>query len=76
MKHPIPLHRRIFILAQWPFSSGARETWYLIRNPHNAAHLLKGIEEADKGPGVLVDFVDGRYVRRSDKSVLGDSVEE
>lgn len=47
MKHPIPLRQRVLLLAQWPFSSSARETWYLLRTPANAAMMLKGFEEAD-----------------------------
>lgn len=72
MKHPMPLRQRLFLLAQCPFSSSARETWYLMRMPANAAMILKGMEEADawlpSGARVLgpEDFnADGTWTERS-----------
>jgi antitoxin YefM len=56
MKHPIPLHRRLWLLAQWPFSSSARETWYLLRSPANARHLLQSIEQLKRGEFVERDM--------------------
>lgn len=58
MKHPIPLHRRLWLLAQWPFSSSARETWYVLRRPENARHLLQSIEELKRGEAVKRDLIE------------------
>ncbi|OOG49286.1 hypothetical protein B0E52_01550 [Rhodanobacter sp. C06] len=58
MKHPIPLHRRLWLLAQWPFSSSARETWYVLRRPANARRVLQSIEQLKRGELVERDIED------------------
>jgi len=32
------------------------ETYYLMRNPKNAARLMKSIESIEKGKGIIVDL--------------------
>jgi len=58
MKHPIPLHRRLLLLARWPFSRSARETWHALKRPANARRLLESIEQLKLGEAREHDLVE------------------